>query len=281
MLTLEEAIKNWEETGQHGTRQERIERGKKWVPYYAYLAGRQNPEAYTLPEQPNAFVAELLHSGAVKPGDTVLDIGAGMGSYALEFAGAGCHVTAMDASAECLEVLRKKAEICGLQDRIETVQTAWEEFAPVRKYDVTFSSMCPAICNLEELERMEAITKKTCCLISVTRGSYDKHRKAMMAGLNIRPQGGMTTEALHYMNVLYFTGRQFQMKSLCTHSCHKVSVKTVLEQYPIYFRIFGGDEEVSIPFLQSYLAGNAVDGYLEDESQMNLAMLYWNVNKEG
>lgn len=277
MLTLEEALTNWAEAGRHGTRAERIARGRTWLPYYAYLAGQQDPAQFALPEKPNEFIAALLADGAVRPGDSVLDIGAGMGEYALEFARQGCQVTAMDASAECLAVLRARAERCGLSGRVETVQAAWEEYIPAKNFNVTFSSMCPAICDLSELERMESITDRTCCLITVTRGSYDKHRKAMMAALNIKPQGGMTTEALHYMNALYLSGRQFQMKSLSTHSSHRVSAERVLAQYPIYFRIFGVAEDVSIPFLQNYLAQNAVEGFLEDQSQMNLAMIYWHV----
>lgn len=274
MLTLEEALKNWDEAGQHGTPAERIARGRKWLPYYAYLAKRQLAAPYALPEEPNEFVTALFDSGAVKPGDTLLDIGAGMGSYALEFARQGCRVTAMDPSRECLEVLESRAARAGLE--IETICGTWEEFAPAGNYDVVFSSMCPAICNLEELERMEALANRTCVLITVTRGSYDKHRKAMMKALNIRPHGGMTTEMLHYMNALYLSGRQFRLHSLSTFSAHRVSAETVMEQYPIYFSIFGIPEEESLPFLRKYLAENAADGFLEDENRMNLAMLWWN-----
>lgn len=277
MLTLEEALKNWEEAGHHGTREQRIVRGKKWLPYYAYLAQRQKDAPFAPPKKTNAFVEALMEEGAVQPGDTVLDIGAGLGSYALEFARAGCRVTAMDASRECLDVLKTRAAQCGFT--IETVQSTWEEFTPTRTYDVTFSSMCPAICNMEELERMESITNKNCCLITAARGSRDKHRKAMMAALDIHPQGGMTTEALHYGNALYLSGRPFRMKTISTHSTHRISTDTAMEQYPIYFRIFGIPQEKSIPFLKTYLEENAKDGFLEEESQMNLAMLFWNVNK--
>lgn len=48
-----------------------------------------------------------------------------------------------------------------------------------------------------------------------------------------------------------------------------------MEQYPLYFKIFGVPEEKSMAFLQGYLERNAVDGYLEDETVMNQALVYW------
>ena len=50
-----------------------------------------------------------------------------------------------------------------------------------------------------------------------------------------------------------------------------------LPRYPVYFRIFGIPEYQSIPFLERYLAGYAEDGFLEDESYLRQALIYWNV----
>ena len=60
MLTLEEALKNWEEAGHHGTREQRIVRGKKWLPYYAYLAQRQKDAPFALPENVKVYLDESL-----------------------------------------------------------------------------------------------------------------------------------------------------------------------------------------------------------------------------
>ena len=49
---------------------------------------------------------------------------AGLGSYALEFARAGCRVTAMDASRECLDVLKTRAAQCGFTIETEQVESA-------------------------------------------------------------------------------------------------------------------------------------------------------------
>ena len=270
MYTLENCEKQWHEAVQYGTAEERIACTKRWEPYYAYLAEKAPLE--TLQEPP--FVTHLVKEGVLTPDTTLLDIGAGMGTYALPFASVCREVTALEPVGVCLQVLRERAEQQELAN-ICAVHEFWERFAPEKKYDVTFASMCPAICNTEELRRMEALTNRACCLVAVQRGSYDFHRKAMMAGLQIKPQGGMTIEAIHYINALYLMGRQPNVKFLEFRRKSKVSAERVLEQYPIYFAIFGVPREKSVPYLENYLAEHAVDGFLEDESYLRQALIWW------
>ena len=99
----------------------------------------------------------------------------------------------------------------------------------------------------------------------------------MMAELGIKPRGGMVSEALHYINALYLMGRQPNVKCITTRRSSRISAERVMEQYPLYFKIFGVPEEKSMAFLQGYLEHNAVDGYLEDETVMNQALVYWEV----
>lgn len=274
MYTLENCEKLWDEAGRHGSAEERIERTKRWEPYYSYLAKKalSAPEKDSLAEPP--FVTYMVKEGILTSDTTVLDIGAGMGAYALPFAKNCREVSALEPVRACLDVLQHKAAQCGLSN-IHGIHDFWERFSPTKIYDVTFSSMCPAICNTEELRRMESLTGRTCCLVAVQRGSYDKHRKAMMAGLQIKPQGGMTTEAIHYINTLYLMGRQPNVKFLEFRRTSRVSAETIMEQYPIYFEIFGVAKETSVPFLKQYLAKHAVDGFLEDESYLRQALIYW------
>lgn len=271
MYTLENCEKQWHEAVQYGTAEERIACTKRWEPYYAYLAEKASP-LETLQEPP--FVTHLVKEGVLTPDTTLLDIGAGMGTYALPFASICREVTALEPVGVCLQVLRERAEQQELAN-LCAVHEFWERFAPEKKYDVTFASMCPAICNTEELRRMEALTNRVCCLVAVQRGSYDFHRKAMMAGLQIKPQGGMTTEAIHYINALYLMGRQPNVKFLEFRRKSKVSAERVREQYPIYFAIFGVPREKSVPYLENYLAEHAVDGFLEDESYLRQALIWW------
>ena len=220
------------------------------------------------------FIGYLIKEGILTHDSTVLDIGAGTGTYALPFGRYCREVTALEPVESCLNVLNHRSKLWGLNN-IQTVCDYWETFQPTKAFDVTFSSMCPAICNTEELRRMEEMTDKTCCLIAVQRGSYEKHRKSIMAQLQIKPQGGMTTEAIHYINALYLMGRQPNVKFWETkHTCHIPSPR-ILEQYPTYFEIFGVPKEKAFSFLEKYLTEHAVGGFLEEEICLRQALIYW------
>lgn len=274
MYSLDECARLWEEAGRHGDAFERIARAQRWLPYYAFLAASVPEEPFALPQEDDSFPSLLIREGLVRREDAVLDIGAGMGGDTLRFAANCRSVTALELSGDSLRVLRRRAKDLGLEN-IETLQMPWEEHARAERFDVCYSAMCPAICNVEELRRMEGLSKRLCCLVTVTRGSYDKHRKAMMTELGLRSRGGMVTEAIHYYNALYLLGRQPEVRCRTAHREYAISRERVLAQYPIYFRIFGIEPERSLPFLEDYLDRNAPDGLLHEESHLNFAMLTW------
>lgn len=276
MYTLEECEKIWDEAGKHGTASERIAQARRWFPYYSYLAGTMKDAPYSLPERPSPFVDILRRENILRDSDILLDIGAGMGGFSLEASQYCRNVVALDPNGDCLELLQRRAELCGVEN-ITPLEGFWEMYSPEEPFDITFSAMCPAICNVEELHKMEAMTKRTCCLVAVTRGSYEKHRRAMMQELGIRPQGGMTTEAIHY---LYLLGRQVNIHCVTTQASYRVPENRILEQYPIYFQIFGIPEEKSVRFLKDYLNHNAVDSFLEEEVLLNQVLIYWDVSEK-
>jgi SAM-dependent methyltransferase len=75
-------------------------------------------------------------------GKRVLEVGCGLGTDTINFARAGAQVTAVDLSAASLELARKRAEVFGLQDRIQFVEANAErlsEFVEPAGYDLIYS----------------------------------------------------------------------------------------------------------------------------------------------
>lgn len=99
-----------------------------------------------------------------------------------------------------------------------------------------------------------------------------------MAELNIKPRGGMVTELIHYFNALYLMGRKPSVLCRTVHRENDIPAEKLLERYPIYFKIFGVEKKVSLPFLRDYLTRHAENGMLHEESQLHLAMITWKPN---
>ena len=274
--TLEACAAAWEQAGNHGDIQTRIARNARWIPYYAFLAdGREEANAAIDPHA--AAVADgLVSREYLGAGSTVLDIGSGTGAFAHAFASRGARVTALEMDASSLAVCRAQAQQLGLNG-MQFVQQMWETFAPNERYDFVFSSMCPAICNYAELQRMESLSKYACGIIAVTRGSYDLHRKRLMTLLDVHPVGGMTTEALWYYEALYLAGKQPEVTSFSRKFAYALPLEETIARNERYFSIFGVSPEESRPKLAAYFASVEENGMVADETLLNTQLITWRV----
>jgi len=75
-------------------------------------------------------------------GKRVLEIGCGIGTDTINFARAGAHVTAVDLSEASVDVARRRAEVYGLEDRIDFYVADAEHLAdvvPAAPYDLVYS----------------------------------------------------------------------------------------------------------------------------------------------
>ncbi|PKM40990.1 MAG: hypothetical protein CVV04_00575 [Firmicutes bacterium HGW-Firmicutes-9] len=266
----------WEQAGGHGDRQARIERNARWIPYYSFLAtGREEMDAAIDPHAAE-MTQLLLDRGLVRACDHVLDIGSGTGAFSHAFAARGLDVTALEMDAASLSVSRAQAETLGLYN-IRYENSMWETYQTDRKFSFVFTSMCPAICNFTELERMESYASEACGIIAVTRGSYDLHRKQLMQRLDVRPQGGMTTETLWYIEALYLSGRQADVSNFSRKFEYSMPLSDAIARNERYFEIFGIPAEQSHPILTAYFHSVAENGLVRDETQLNTALITWRV----
>lgn len=274
--SLDACVDAWKRAGNHGCKEERIERNLCWMRYYAYLYERQRDAEASVDPHTADVVDTLFRQGLLTPESSVLDIGSGTGTYALAFASRCAEVTALDMEPTSLAILQEHAAQLGLSN-ITSQEGMWEAYRPDRTFSFVFTSMCPAICDYEELCRMESFSERACGIIAVTRGSYDLHRKRLMELLNVRSPAGMTTEALWYYESLYLAGKQPNVKSWSNQYAYDTSIEEACRRNEIYFEIFGIPAEQSRPRLQQYFTSQAKGGLVPDETRLNAALISWSV----
>ena len=277
--TLDECLDAWESSGRHGSIAERIERNSKWMQYYHYIAANYKGNEKQLDSHTEDLVQFLLNERLLAKTSTVLDIGAGMGDYTLAFAKNCRRINALEMEKSSLSVLKNRATDLWLSN-IDYTNSMWEDFNDEKQYSFVFSSMCPAICNFDELLRMESLSDKACGLVAVSRGSVDLHRKKLMSQLSISPVGGMTTESIWYYETLYLMDRYPCVKNYSFSYQKDVPIDEICSSMEAYFKIFDVPQERCRPIIRKYFEGVAENGIVHDETIINKALIYWEVPQD-
>ena len=105
--------------------------------------------------------------GMLLPGMKVLDIGCGVGRYGTCFAALGCDVTLMDISSEMLKYAAENMSAYTVPWRVfegDFSAMTGDEDIFSGGFDLTISTMSPAIRSAEDVERMTKITRGWCFL---------------------------------------------------------------------------------------------------------------------
>ena len=113
-------------------------------PWYESFFGRDYLDVYGYQftdERAEAETEFAIRALALKPGERVLDLCCGQGRHAVLLARHGCDVTALDLSAEYLELAQTAARAAGV--KLETVHADMREI-PFRATASTPWSTCSA-----------------------------------------------------------------------------------------------------------------------------------------
>jgi len=148
---------------------------RTWRPEAAKRKG-QEPSA-TLPN----FVKDKL-----RPGDTLLDIGAGGGNFAIPFARVARTVTAVEPSADAAALLRERAAAHELSN-INLVEARWED-AEVEAHDVAFCShaMYSSPDLVAFVRKMESRARRLCFLV-MRMPSHDGVMRELSSAIHGEP----------------------------------------------------------------------------------------------
>jgi release factor glutamine methyltransferase len=176
----------------------------------AYLVGRREfysltftvTPAVLIPRPETEFVViavlDLAKQRSVEVETTVCDVGTGSGIIAVSVAKhlPGCRVTALDLSADALEVARANAMAHGVDDRIELAESDLMAVVPAdRRFDFIVSN--PPYVSEAEAEKLPPDVKKyepRQALVAGPRGTEVIQRLVPQAASRLHPGGHLLIE---------------------------------------------------------------------------------------
>ena len=162
---------------------------EEWKALQAKRRGPNDPSFWDArarhfrPRETHPYAQAFLELTGIRAGETVLDMGCGAGSLAIPLAHAGHRVIAVDFSPRMLAVLDETARECGLFDRIDPVQLAWDDdwrLAGIqpKSVDVALASRSIATADLKAaLGKLTAAARRRCAITLIAGASprYDEH----------------------------------------------------------------------------------------------------------
>lgn len=125
-------------------------------------------------DAPSAYTDQFLALAAIRPDETVFDMGCGNGALALPLATAGHPVIAADFSRGMLDDLAAKAAARGVEDCIECVCLSWEDDWATAGFgancvDVALASRSVATADLgAALEKLSSVARRRACATLTT-----------------------------------------------------------------------------------------------------------------
>jgi len=144
--------------------------------------------AWTGTLEASGYPGELLERlmALVRPGDSVLDIGAGAGAYAIPIARVASRVTAVEPSAVQCTRLQQNVENARLSN-VTIVRSRWEDMQPsrVEPHDLVLAAFCFQMHDIRTaLDAMCRVARRSLVLIHADRHDL---RETLMEVCGIEP----------------------------------------------------------------------------------------------
>jgi hypothetical protein len=248
----------------------------KWVRFWDVYAAQYLKDVVSGERSYREIVAFLQREKIFVPGDRVLDVGSGPGTYSLLFAEQAKKVTALDLSPGMLAALSREAAARG-EANIDAVQSTWEEYSPREKHELVFASSSPAVNDEPSLLRMEELSSRSCCYVMSGQPSsgglfYDLSE----AIFGERPPRNKQL-ILYPFNLLFDMGRKPGVRLFETEMTITMQSGHLIEISDIYMTVFTEMDDRKREKIRDFVAANSIDGIYRKKVNGVSAVIYWNV----
>lgn len=215
----------------------------------------------------------LLEDMSVLPDDGMaLDIGCGTGSLTSMIASRCSSVQGLDISPGMLSVAKER---CSGLANVDLLCQSWEEFVPPRRYDLAFSSFCPAVDDLRSVMRMDAMSDGTCCIVSLGGSSGDRLAFDIWEELG---HPGMSMEGFDPIfpyRILKEMDRRPSLRRFDVHEESEISSEDMVRHLVRYFSLFHEVDKEVEKVIAENVRRKSDDGNFTLREDRTVSVLKW------
>jgi len=226
----------------------------------------------------------LQELGALKPGISILDIGAGPGNWALPFARYGANVTALEPSSAMIEILKKRAGEKNI-DNITIRQATWQEIDLEamgwrNSFDLVFASMTPGIDGPATLDKMTAACRPETgfCYLSAFAGRNWQHWYGELWQILIGEKlTGHLNDIIYPFNLIYSKGYRPHLRFDSWNRAIDWPREKAIEDFITHFESYLEITEEVRNTINTYVDQNLRNGRFRDTRKGCRGMMVWSL----
>lgn len=214
----------------------------------------------------------MVLDGAVPLHGTVLDIGCGTGAMTERFARHGAKAVGLDISPGMLGLARQR---CSSLPNVELRCQDWESFCDGPEYDLVLSSFCPAVDDQRAVLKMDALSRGTCCLVSLGHVRGDRLAFDIWEELGYPGMSMEGFDPIYPYYLLKELGREPVLRSfdLCEES--EISIEDMVHHLVHYFSLFQDVTPEMRGTIDLKVTERACGGWLTLREERTISVLTW------
>lgn len=217
----------------------------------------------------NKIFQELQALGITFHNKTVLDVGAGTGIYTIAIAKKAKEVLALDFSSQMLQVLQEDAKAQNIHN-ITTETTSWGNFTPKNTFDISLSTMSPALDSNDDFEKFDKSATLKIYLgwagkrdSDILNALFEAHEHIYKA-----PNGSKHIKDWLQKNQKAFTCKE--LSELKTSTCKQ---EEGVEKYKWHLEI--REVKPDIALIQKVLKRFTKDGIVTEKALNHINLIIW------